>query len=61
MTHLDIAKKYNLIDFERAVKMSGSGFPLYRGIGAKLERALINFMLNYHIEKHGYEELFHHF
>ena len=58
MTHLDIAKKYSLIDFERAAKMSGSGFPLYRGIGAKLERALINFMLNYHIEKHGYEELF---
>ncbi len=58
LTHLDIAKKYNLIDFERAAKMSGSGFPLYRGVGAKLERVLINFMLNYHIDKHGYEELF---
>ena len=38
--------------------MSGSGFPLYRGIGAKLERALINFMLDYHVDKNGYEELF---
>ena len=57
-THLEISEKYNLFDFKRAAKMSGSGFPLYRGIGAKLERALINFMLNYHVEKHGYEELF---
>tara|TARA_B110000467_G_scaffold128253_1_gene121610 strand:+ start:204 stop:1472 length:1269 start_codon:yes stop_codon:yes gene_type:complete len=57
LTHLEISEKYNLFDFKRATKMSGSGFPLYRGIGAKLERALINFMLDYHVEKHGYEEL----
>ena len=57
-THLELSDKHNLFDFKRATKMSGSGFPLYRGIGAKLERALINFMLNYHIENHGYEELF---
>jgi len=56
--HLEIVEKLKLIDFKRAVKMSGSGFPLYRGQGAKLERALINFMLDYHIDKHGYEELF---
>mgnify|MGYP001388100104 CR=1 FL=1 len=56
--HLEISERYNLFDFKRATKMSGSGFPLYRGVGAKLERALINFMLNYHVEKHGYEELF---
>ena len=58
LTHLELSEKYNLFDFKRATKMSGSGFPLYRGVGAKLERALINFMLNYHVEKHGYEELF---
>jgi seryl-tRNA synthetase len=58
LSHLELSEKYNLFDFKRATKMSGSGFPLYRGIGAKLERALINFMLNFHVEKHGYEELF---
>ena len=58
LTHLELSEKYNLFDFKRATKMSGSGFPLYRGVGAKLERALINFMLNYHVEEHGYEELF---
>ena len=57
LSHLELSEKYNLFDFKRATKMSGSGFPLYRGIGAKLERALINFMLNLHVEKHGYEEL----
>ena len=56
-SHLELSEKHNLFDFKRATKMSGSGFPLYRGIGAKLERALINFMLNLHVEKHGYEEL----
>jgi len=58
LTHIELSDKYNLFDFKRATKMSGSGFPLYRGVGAKLERALINFMLNYHVENHGYEELF---
>lgn len=58
LSHLELSEKYNLFDFKRATKMSGSGFPLYRGMGAKLERALINFMLNFHVEKHGYEELF---
>lgn len=57
LSHLELSEKHNLFDFKRATKMSGSGFPLYRGIGAKLERALINFMLNLHVEKHGYEEL----
>ena len=58
LSHLELSEKYNLFDFKRATKMSGSGFPLYRGMGAKLERALINFMLDLHVEKHGYEELF---
>ena len=55
--HIEICENLNLIDFKRAVKMSGSGFPLYTGKGAKLERSLINYMLDYHIDKSGYSEL----
>ena len=55
--HQEICETLDLVDFKRAVKMSGSGFPLYTANGAKLERALINFMLDYHIENHGYTEL----
>jgi seryl-tRNA synthetase len=46
------------LDFERGAKIAGSGFPLYIGKGATLERALINFMLDVHINKHGYSEVF---
>jgi seryl-tRNA synthetase len=56
--HLMIGNDLNLFDFNRAAKMSGSGFPLYTGVGAKLERSLIQFMLDIHTEKHGYFELF---
>jgi seryl-tRNA synthetase len=56
--HLELGKKLNIIDFERGAKISGSGFPLYKGNGATLERALINFMLDYHLQKHGYTEIF---
>ena len=55
--HIDIAKKLGLIDFERAAKVSGSGFTFYTGKGAALERAIISFMLDFHINKHGYTEL----
>ncbi len=55
--HLDIAETNNLLDLERGGKISGSGFPIYTGKGARLERALINFMLDYQIEKNGYEEI----
>uniref|UniRef100_UPI0025BCFA97 serine--tRNA ligase n=2 Tax=Ignavibacterium TaxID=795750 RepID=UPI0025BCFA97 len=44
--------------FERGAKVSGSGFPVYKGKGATLERALINFMLDYHLQHHGYSEIF---
>jgi len=56
LPHWDLAKKYNLIDFELGVKITGSGFPLFRGKGSKLQRALINFFLD---EAHaaGYEEV----
>ena len=55
--HWDIATDLDIIDFERAAKVSGSRFAFYKGLGAKLERALINFMLDLHIEKHGYTEM----
>ncbi|MCS7229437.1 MAG: serine--tRNA ligase [Candidatus Kryptonium sp.] len=56
--HLTLGKKLGIIDFERGAKLTGSGFPLYIGKGAMLERALINFMLDLHIQKHGYVEVF---
>jgi seryl-tRNA synthetase len=56
--HLTLGKKLGIIDFERGAKLTGSGFPLYIGKGATLERALINFMLDLHIQKHGYIEVF---
>ncbi len=54
--HWDLAKKYNLIDFEIGVKITGSGFPLFRNKGSKLQRALINFFLD-EAGKAGYEEI----
>ncbi|MCD6446744.1 MAG: serine--tRNA ligase [Candidatus Marinimicrobia bacterium] len=56
--HLDIAENLKLLDLKRGAKISGSGFPLYIGWGARLERALINFMLDLHVSKHGYTEVF---
>ena len=53
--HWDLAKKYNLIDFELGVKVTGAGFPFYRGKGAKLQRALIAFFLD-EAQNAGYEE-----
>ncbi|MCS7053524.1 MAG: serine--tRNA ligase [Ignavibacterium sp.] len=58
LDHIELGKKLNILDFERGAKISGSGFPVYKGKGATLERALINFMLDYHLEKHGYTEIF---
>jgi len=55
--HLTLGEDLKLFDFKRAVKMAGSGFSLYTGIGSKLERALINFMLDFHVSKHNYTEL----
>ncbi|MBM3712891.1 MAG: serine--tRNA ligase, partial [Actinobacteria bacterium] len=58
LDHLVFGKKLKILDFERGAKISGSGFPLYIGKGATLERALLNFMIDIHIEKHGYQEVF---
>ncbi len=56
--HWELATKLDIIDFERGAKISGSGFILYKGFGARLERALINFMLDVHVRDHGYTEVF---
>ena len=55
--HWDIAQRLGLIDFERAARMTGAGFLLYTGWGARLERALYNFMLDLHANEHGYREI----
>jgi len=54
--HWDIGETLGILDFERATKLSGSRFALYRGLGARLERSLINFMLDLHTGEHGYTE-----
>ena len=56
--HLEIGDNLALLDFQRGAKLSGSGFPLYTGIGAKLERALINSMIDHHATEYGFKELF---
>ena len=56
LDHIQLSKKHDILDFERGAKISGSGFPLYKGKGAILERALINFMLDTHALK-GYKEV----
>lgn len=54
--HWEIGEKLGVLDFERGSKLSGSRFVLYRGLGARLERALINFMLDVHVDEQGYTE-----
>lgn len=55
--HWDIATDLDILDFERAGKVTGSRFVFYKGLGARLERALFNFMLDLHTEEHGYVEV----
>ncbi|MHB9014279.1 MAG: serine--tRNA ligase [Ignavibacteriaceae bacterium] len=57
LDHIELGKKLRILDFERGTKISGSGFPLYTGKGATLERALLNFMLDFHLKHHGYTEV----
>jgi seryl-tRNA synthetase len=56
-THVEIAESLDIIDFKRGTKLSGSNFILYKGLGARLERALYNFMLDLHTGSHGYHEM----
>lgn len=58
MPHWDTAARLKLVDFERASKISGSGFALYTGWGARLQRALINFMIDHQTLKNGYSEVY---
>ncbi|MGG0666118.1 serine--tRNA ligase [Viridibacillus arvi] len=55
--HWDLGTDLNIIDFESAAKTTGSRFVFYRGLGARLERALMSFMMDLHSEEHGYEEM----
>jgi len=57
-SHVEIGLDLNLFDLERGSKISGSGFPLLTGLGAKLERVLINYMLDIHVQKHSFTEIF---
>ena len=55
--HWEIGEELDILDFERATRMTGARFVVYKGLGARLERALINFMLDLHTTKHGYTEI----
>ena len=58
LAHWDIGTRLGLVDFERAGKISGSRFYVLMGLGARLERAIFNFMLDMHVTEHGYKEVF---
>lgn len=55
--HWDVGTNLDILDFERASKVTGSRFVFYKGLGARLERALINFMMDYHTDNHDYVEM----
>ncbi|MCT2536961.1 serine--tRNA ligase [Aquibacillus koreensis] len=55
--HWDLATELGILDFERAAKVTGSRFVFYKGLGARLERALMSFMMDLHADEHGYEEM----
>ncbi len=57
-SHIQICQNLDIVDFNRATKITGSNFILFKGFGARLERSLINFMLDLHTRKHGYTEIF---
>jgi len=57
-SHLELGDQLGLFDFKRGAKLSGSGFPLYTGMGARLERQLINSMIQYHEQEFGFKEIF---
>lgn len=57
LPHWEIGEKLGILDFERAAKVTGARFTFYKGLGARLERALINFFLDVHTREHGYTEI----
>jgi seryl-tRNA synthetase len=58
LAHWEIGEKLGILDFERGSRVTGARFTFYKGLGARLERALINFMLDLHTREHGYTEFF---
>lgn len=58
LPHWELGEKLGILDLKRASKITGAGFVVYRKLGAKLERALIDFMIDLHVKEHGYEEVF---
>jgi seryl-tRNA synthetase len=58
LNHVELGERLNILDFPRGGKVTGSGFPVYKGMGATLERALINFMIDFHLKNHKYTEIF---
>ena len=54
----ELGEQLGILDFARATRMTGAGFPLLVGVGARLQRALIQFMLDLHVEEHGYTEVY---
>ncbi|HHV28540.1 MAG TPA: serine--tRNA ligase [Clostridium sp.] len=56
--HWEIGENLDILDFSKAAKVTGARFTFYKGLGARLERALMNFMLDLHVDKHGYKEVF---
>ncbi len=57
LSHWELGQRLGIIDFDRGAKLAGANFVSFRGLGARLERALINFMLDLHIKQHGYQEI----
>lgn len=57
LNHIELGQKLGMFDFERGTKLAGAGFPLYVGMGSRLQRALIQFMLDLHVTEHGYTEV----
>ncbi len=57
LNHIELGQKLGIFDFERGTKLAGAGFPLYVGMGSRLQRALIQYMLDVHVNDHGYTEV----
>ena len=55
--HWDLGTELDILDADRAAKVTGARFTFYKGLGARLERACINFMMDLHANKHGYTEM----
>ncbi len=58
LPHWELGEKLDIIDFQRGVKLSGTRFYILKGMGSRLQRALINFMLDLHVKEHGYTEIY---